>query len=148
LCWAVDVAELIARQPAVDWPALLARAGESGHARELRLGLVLARDLLGTELPEVVSRELARDARLPALARVVLAQLDPAAHGRLGVAETARFHLAIRGTWGDRLDYCRFAMMPTVADWSAVALPRWLAPLHIPLRIARLLRDGTGHTHD
>jgi hypothetical protein len=147
LGWIADVAELIARRPVVDWPGLLTRAGEAGHARELRLGLFLARDLLGAELPEAVSRELAHDPRLPALARVVLAQLDPAAHGRLGLAETARFHLAIRGTWTDRLDYCRFAMMPTVADWSAVSLPRWLAPLHVPLRIARLLRDGAGHHH-
>ena len=115
--------------------------------RELLLGLLLARDLMGTDLPEVVSRRLAGDPRLSALARVVLAQLDLAVPGRLGIAETARFHLAIRGTWSDRLDYCRFAMMPTVADWSAVWLPRWLAPLHVPLRIARLLRDGAGHTH-
>lgn len=147
LCWMVDVAELIARQPAVDWPALLVRAGEAGHVRELLLGLLLARDLLGTKLPEVVSRELASDPKIPALARVVVTQLDPAAHGRLGVGEIARFHLGIRRTWSDRLAYCRFAMMPTVADWSALGLPRWLAPLHYPLRVARLLRGGMGHAH-
>ena len=94
-----------------------------------------------------MSHHLAGDPRLPALARVVLAQLDPTVHGRLGVAETARFHLTIRGTWSDRLAYCWFAMMPTVADWSAVWLPRWLAPLHYPLRVARLLRGGVGHAH-
>jgi hypothetical protein len=143
----IDVAELIARQPVVDWPALLARAGEAGHARELLLGLLLARDLLGADLPDAVSRELAGDPKIPALARVVVAQLDPAAHGRLGVHEIARFHLGIRSTWSDRLAYCRFAMMPTVADWSAVGLPRWLAPLHYPLRVARLLRGGMGHAH-
>ena len=147
LCWMLDVAELIARRPGIDWPGLLDRAAEAGHARELLLGLLLARDLLGTDLPEVVARRLAGDPRLPALARVVLAQLELAVPGRLGVAGTARFHLTVRGTWSARLDYCRFAMVPTVADWSALGLPRWLAPLHVPLRIARLLRDGAGHTH-
>ena len=39
-------------------------------------------------------------------------------------------------------------MMPTVADWSAVWLPRWLAPLHYRLRVARLLRDGAGPSRD
>lgn len=38
-------------------------------------------------------------------------------------------------------------MMPTVADWAAVPLPRWLALLHYPLRAARLLRGGGSHGH-
>ena len=63
------------------------------------------------------------------------------------MAETVRFHLGVRGTWGARLAYFRYAMMPTVADWSARPLPRWLAPLHYPLRVARLLRGAATHTH-
>ena len=61
------------------------------------------------------------------------------------MTETARFHLGVRGTWGARLAYARYAMKPTVADWAAVPLPRWLAPLHYPLRAARLLRGGARH---
>ncbi len=147
LGWIVDVAELIARRPGLDWADVLARAGEAGHLRELLLGCLLARDLLGTHLPEVLSHCVAADPRLPALARAVRAQLAPPAHGRLGLAETARFHLGVRGTWRDRLAYFRYAMMPTVADWAAVPLPRWLAPLHYPLRAARLLRGGAAHGH-
>ena len=147
LGWIVDVAELIRRRPGLDWAGVLARAGEAGHLRELLLGCLLARDLLGTDLPEILSRRIAADPRLPALARVARAQLALTAHGRLGIAETARFHLGVRGTWRDRLAYFRFAMMPTVADWTAVPLPRWLAPLHYPLRAARLLRGGASHGH-
>jgi hypothetical protein len=87
------------------------------------------------------------DPTVPALAGVVSTPLGLAAHGRLGIAETARFHLGVRGTLSDRLAYFRFAMMPTVADWTAVPLPRWLALLHYPLRVARLLRGGVAHTH-
>jgi hypothetical protein len=147
LGWIVDVAELIRKRPELDWVGVLARAGEAGHLPELLLGCLLARDLLGTELPEILSRRVAADPRLPALARVARAQLALTAHGRLGIAETARVHLGIRGTWRDRLAYFQFAMMPTVADWTAVPLPRWLAALHCPLPAARLLRGGASHCH-
>jgi hypothetical protein len=147
LSWIVDVAELIAARPALDWAAVLARADDAGHARELLLGCLLARDLLGSALPEALSRRIAGDARLPELADTVYAQLALPLDEQLGIVETARFHLGIRRTWSARVAYCRFAMMPTVADWSAVALPRWLAPLHYPLRVARLIRDGVGHPH-
>jgi hypothetical protein len=147
LGWIVDVAALIRRRPGRDWAGVLARAGEAGHRRELLLGCLLARDLLGTPLPEVLTHGAAADPRLPALARTVRAQLAPAAHGHLGLAETARFHLGVRGTWRDRVAYCRYAMMPTVADWTAVPLPRWLAPLHYPLRAARLLRGAASPDH-
>ena len=147
LGWIVDVAELVARRPALDWPALLARADRTGHARELLLGCLLARDLLETALPETPSRRIAADPRLPALARTVRALLEGPTHGPLGTVEMARFHLGVRETWSARVAYCRFAMMPTVADWSAVPLPRWLGLLHYPLRAARLLRGGAAHSH-
>jgi hypothetical protein len=147
LGWIVDIAELVARRPGLDWARVLADAVEAGHLRELLLGCRLARDLLGTDLPEALSRHVAADPTLPTLARLVSTRLGLADHRRLGVTETARFHLAIRGTWRARLAYLRFAMMPTVADWAALPLPRWLAPLHYPLRAARLLRGGAAHTH-
>jgi Uncharacterised nucleotidyltransferase len=145
LGWIVDVGELIAGRPALDWARTLAHAQGTGHLRELLLACLLARDLLDVDLPELVSRPIADDRKLPTLARVVRAQLDLGGHGHLGITETARFHLGMRGTWRDRLAYVRFAMMPTVADWTAVPLPRWLAPLHYPLRAARLLRGDAAH---
>jgi hypothetical protein len=147
LGWIVDVAELIARRPALDGAAVLAGAEALGHRRELLLGCLLARDLLKASLPEALERGIAGDPRLPALARAVSAQLGLETHARPGIARTARFHLGVRGTWKDRLAYVRFAMMPTVADWTSVPLPRWLAPLHYPLRAARLLRGGVAHHH-
>ena len=147
LVWIVDVAELIAKRPDLDWDGVLAHAREAGHLRELLLGCLLARDLLGTGLPATLSGQIAVDPKLPALERVVATQLGLAPRGRLGIAETARFHLGIRGTWSHRLAYVRFAMMPTVADWTAVKLPRWLGLLYYPLRAARLARGGASHGH-
>lgn len=147
LVWIVDVAELIARRPALDWARVLDDAGRAGHRRELLLGCLLARDLLATDLPDPLPRAVASDPRLAGLARVVSTQLGLAGNARLGIGDTARFHLGVRGTWRNRLAYVRFAMMPGVADWTATPLPRWLAPLHYPLRAARLLRGGAAHPH-
>jgi len=147
LGWIVDVAELIAGHPTLDWASVLARAEELGHRRELLLGSLLTRDLLKTGLPEPLTAGISADPKLPALARAVSTQLGLVTHGPPGIARTARFHLEIRGSWRDRLAYVRYALMPTVADWTSVRLPRWLAPLHYPLRAARLLRGGGAHHH-
>ena len=119
LGWIVDVAELIARRPGLDWAGVLARAGEAGHGRELLLGCLLARDLLGTR---VARGPVPRRGRLIPAAGARADGPRPSslttAHGHLGLAETARFHLGVRGTWRARLAYFRYAMMPTVADWT------------------------------
>jgi hypothetical protein len=67
-CWerlecVVDLAAVLARATP-DWEALLHRIETRGGARMVLLGLLLARELLGAELPERVNREI--DAR-PAL---------------------------------------------------------------------------------
>src|SRR5207253_975904 len=51
LNWLCDVAELLRRNPALDWPALAAEAERWGCRRILTLGLLLAHDLLDAPLP-------------------------------------------------------------------------------------------------
>jgi hypothetical protein len=80
LAWICDLAELLRAQPALDWPRLLQTARDSGGERMLLLGLLLARDLLGTALPALAAERIAADAALPPLAATATAWLfrDPA----------------------------------------------------------------------
>lgn len=55
LLWICDVAQLLRRNPALDWAALLERARVAGGRRMLFLGLYLANDLLAAPLPAAVA---------------------------------------------------------------------------------------------
>jgi len=65
--WIADVAALISRQPP-DWDRALAVANEVGAQRILRLGLRLAADLLGAELPAHVEATVQSDRAVAKLA--------------------------------------------------------------------------------
>jgi hypothetical protein len=56
-----DVAELIRRYPDLDWEELVTRAKALGMVRVLYLGLRLAQDLLGAELPESLEKVIRAD---------------------------------------------------------------------------------------
>jgi hypothetical protein len=75
LGWICDVAELVRLHQKLDWERTMAQASNGGGERRLLLGLCLARDLLGTPLPERVQQRVEADSQLQALARRVRARL-------------------------------------------------------------------------
>jgi len=74
LLWICDIAESV-RAHQLDWRQLLQQAQTGGSKRTLLLGLFLAQDLLGTELPAEVRQNIQADAKIKVLARQVTDQL-------------------------------------------------------------------------
>jgi len=138
LGWLVDIAEFTDAHPDLDWPALLARAGERGGARMLRVALALAADLLEARVPARVRREADRDAAVGPLAARVASWLvggRPAARS----LPALRAHAALRERRRDRAAlFLRSALTPTVEDWTSIRLPAGLLPAHYVLRPFRL----------
>ena len=137
--WMVDVAALVRARPDLELGSVLERAGRHGARRMVRLGLRLARDLLGTPLPEAVNRELDADRTLDALA----ARADPfLREGRTdgpSQKETYQFHLRARERWRDRVRYVFvLALAPSFSDWKLLPLPGPLFPLYYLIRPFRL----------
>ena len=128
LNWAADIAWLIQQQAAFDWQYTLTLARKQHCLRTVRLGLLLASDLLGTELPPKVKAELEADGVVKKLAqRVAYWWTLPAAEapgpegGRL---ERSRFFFAIQDDWPSRVRYfCRLLLAPNLNDWKFVRLP-------------------------
>jgi hypothetical protein len=58
LLWICDVAELIRSHSQMNWKAIIEQARKLGGQRTLALGLMLARDLLGTKIPADVWKDL------------------------------------------------------------------------------------------
>ena len=137
------VAHLARRE--LDWPVLVDAARRAGALRMLALGLCLAHDVLGQDLPATASR-LAGDAPVVRLARGVavdLLQGDPLRTGREGYSDPRRtlLHVRLRERPRDRVRYvARLMLVPTFTELNMVRLPRPLEPLYSLLRLARIVR--------
>jgi hypothetical protein len=147
LIWICDVAELISVYPELDWARVTKRASQLGSQRMLYLGLFLARDLLGTILPEEIWEKVEADPVVASLAAHVRAHLfaAPAALGQ-GAGRYA-FYLRMRERWRDRMSCLyhlvrdRDKLTPNARDRAWAPLPGALAFLHYPLRPLRLVRE-------
>lgn len=61
LQWICDIAEIVRRNPSIDWPRLFREAGALGAGRMLALGLLLARTLLDASVPAEALRRVEAD---------------------------------------------------------------------------------------
>lgn len=149
----VAVAELIGRTPEMDWASVVSRAEQAGAARMVRLGVLLAIDLLDARVPESIAAQVRADPQLAVLAAQVRNSLFQ--EEGVGTAATDEsenlsllsFHLSSKDHWRDRARFCsRMLATPTESDWKTATLPDPLFALYSvirPLRlIARLPRYG------
>jgi hypothetical protein len=110
LMWLCDIAELIRTHPQMEWQRLLARAETSGSKRMLLLGLSLANDLLGTDLPEDILQSVQQDTKVKMLAGQVQTQLSvhPTGLPRLADWSAFRIHVflvKVRERFRDKIQY-------------------------------------------
>jgi hypothetical protein len=139
LAWICDVAELVGRHPALDWPAVLEAARGLGIRRMLDLGLFLAGELLGAPVPPPLHRQAAADPAVRRLAARVGRGLDREPAGHPGDLDGLAFVAAARERLRDRGRLVlRSVTTPTGSEVAAVALPAPLAFLYYPLRPVRL----------
>jgi hypothetical protein len=142
LQWICDVAELVRREPALDWDRLESSAARVGCHRMLRFGLHLAGDLLEAPAPEAVLRQASQDPAVRGLAEFVGRGLftpgpDPRSFGAF-----RSYYLGTRERWQDRFAYWRtFAwqgLVPSEEDRAAVSLPAFLSGGYYLVRAGRL----------
>lgn len=142
--WVVDLVQLVARNrtpnPTIDWPRLLQRATALRCRRILLLSLRLARETLGLELPEVVSRACETDRLVVRLAEERSRRLW---EGDADHSESAFpffwFHLRSRERLRDGLSFLRATIFSAhLSDWQSINLPtgwEFLYPIARPLRL-------------
>jgi hypothetical protein len=147
LSWIADIAEMLNRQMNLDWTALLGRAHELGSERMLFLGLQLANDLLGAELPALVHARVLTSP-VQRLADQATGWLFSEDSHVIGLTEEARFFIRSREHWRDRLPYIDLflrahlmaALVPTRKDYEWVSLCDSLSFLYYIVRPFRILR--------
>ena len=140
LHWLVDIAELLRKQPDLDWNWMLQRAGELRARRRLALGLRLLRDRMGCTLPEAVDRWTANFPEIEGLAADIARGWFELPARPLGAWQRLHRNLSLYETTPARLKHIADVILrPSLADWSRWPLPRALFVLYLPLRAWRLL---------
>jgi hypothetical protein len=146
LMWIADVAGLVSRQN-VDWHAAISAGGEVGAERMLRVGLLLAVDVLGVSLPANVGAYLYSDRAAARVARPIVQRLPLGDNATVGLLERATFRIKMRGGWLPGTRYLlRLTLSPTEEDWVDECEEKrsWLLDvMGRPFRLARKYgRDG------
>ena len=102
LVWLCDVAELIRSYPALNWTQSIETASNFRARRILLLGLFLARDSFGAELPESINSAIDRDHVLNELGDQVKASLAGQVSPALQLGENQRYYMKLREHRRDR----------------------------------------------
>ena len=139
LAWICDVAELVRAMPEIDWTAALARARRLRVTRIVHVGLLLASDVLGADVPPALLQDARRDREAVRLAAWVQGRLSRRPLKPFGETEEYRFVFNVRDTLRERLRYS-FHLLATPAeeDWEFLRLPGTLAALYYLIRPVRL----------
>lgn len=142
-----DVAELIHSHKRMDWSRIMDEASTLRIERMLFLGLYLARDLLGADLPEEVWQRMQPLSVVTSLGAKVRERLflrDD--HGPPEVMESCLFHLELMERLRDKVRYCYgVAITPSVEDLASLPLPARFSLLYYLLRpIQLVLKYGFG----
>ncbi len=141
LMWIADVAALISSGRPPDWDCATAAAREVGAERMLRLGLCLASDVLGAELPTQVEASVRSDRAVSRLAAQIESRLASREPRSIGILQRAAFRIRMRrGLLAGAAYWLRLSLSPTEEDWTPGKEGNRLALLDAisrPLRLAR-----------
>jgi hypothetical protein len=143
--WVSSVAEFIRNHEDMDWEQVVKGAQAARGRRILFLGLSLAHEILGAELPDGILAGIEKDSAVRKLAMWAQERLfsrgpDPATR-----LEQCSYHRRLADRWCDgMLVLPTAALIPSPQDWDLVQLPRFLSPLYYLLRAIRLMMRYTG----
>ncbi len=139
LKWVTDMEALVRARPEGWWPGVFVRARSVGCFRRLLLGLLLARELLETPLPEAVETALREEPGLADLVPGIRQRLLATGPVEFTLGDRLAFDLAVRERRRDRMRYrARRLLLPGRRDARRLPVPlRFLQP---PLRLIRLAR--------
>ncbi len=139
LNWVCDLAELIRVYPGLDWGKVLEEAATQGCSRTLLLGLLLAHNLLETDLPEEVLNKIQAEPVVQSLGRSIGQWLLTDADAPSGAWALSLFYLRLSENFKQRAVFSlRMVFTPTVEDLQDLPLPAPFSFLYYfthPLRL-------------
>lgn len=148
LAWICDIAGSIESQQELNWRQLIARARVTGSERMLFMGLQLAVDLIGAQLPTEVETEIRTDPVVTSLSGDVMRYLFTPELTPSGMSAYFLFQMKARRRLRDKFNYLRFTITPTEEDLVKIKLPAPLTFIYYLMRPVRMVvTGGPSHFH-
>ena len=145
LGWICDVGRLVQVERVIDWSYVLEQAEGTGTSRMLTLGLLVASDLLGTELPPLAANHVATDKLARALSKTIRDRLMANAASPALAVDAALLSTRVFEYVGHRLRFVfGLFIQPSEADYRILQLPPALYWLYYPFRFLRLTAKYSG----
>lgn len=150
-CWhslgmIYDLAATLRAAPTLNWELLSRLAARQGSVRMLRLGLGLAGEMFGVELPADMARQVAADPAVSRLATEVYRVLARAPDAKVGFFEEQLFTIRTLQSVRRKVLFCVDQLVtPTPLEWACLRLPPSLSFLYYlvrPCRLALKYRNG------
>ena len=146
--WVCDIAELLSTHPNLCWDVVISRAERVRTKRMLFLGLTLAAELLGAELPKHIGSACLTDTAVQSLSTRAQRILFRNSDARSEMLSRHAHRLVLRERLSDRMrlrfyylsDYVRAVFQPNEEDRKWIALPAFLSFLYVVFRPLRLMR--------
>ena len=142
LGWLCDLARLIQVEKGIDWSEVFARAHKSHTTRMILLGLLLAGNLLGVELPPAAAALVEADPQAHFMATTVLERLRSNRPATLVATATFCVRALERNRQRARLIFGMF-LQPTEAEYRVVQVPSSLYYVYYLFRPLRLVAKYT-----
>lgn len=139
LCFVTDLAYLVQNNQDLKWDSLISRAKKIKAYTRLCIGLRLANEFIGMQLPIGIREEDIKKRKVVKLSRIYSENLKKGTV--LQKKFTSRI-LAIRTVdtaWGKSGYLCYYLFVPTFWDLQAFSIPGFLFPLYFFLRPLMLL---------
>jgi hypothetical protein len=144
LIWICDLARLLSL-PSLDWEWIASQATHLGVLRIVNISRLLAKRLLGAEVPAGARTEFHEGKIDAQIASQIARQVFQASSFNVESVSYFRLMMNLRERTLDRARFLtRLAFTPGPNEWKAMRLPPPLFPLYRVVRISRLLARLAG----
>jgi hypothetical protein len=138
LIWLSDIAQ-ITKRPDLNWDWISSQAKALGIERIMHVTLLLAKSLLGAEIPSSPNRTLLSDAASHTLADNIRIGMANGVSSNVESFDYFRLMMRLRERRADRWRFLRrLTFTPGPGEWEAIQLPARLFPLYRVVRLGRL----------
>lgn len=162
LKWVIDVAEFMRSQAFLNWSDVINRASSQGVARIVRIGILLAVELVQIEIPDYLNDWAKGDTRAVSLVKDLTDEFFSKDKSELDIWKPGYFHWAMRERLRDRFLYLLLTLtQPRIQHFADIHIPDQLFLLYWPYRFLHdfialpiwkiikklrpaVIKDGTG----
>lgn len=139
LVYVTDLGYLVQNNRDLQWDALINRAKKMKVFTMLCIGLRLANEFLGLQVPEEIRPDDIETAQVVKLSRIYSHHLKKEKATQRKFSSRVLAIRAVDTVWGKSGYFCYYLFVPTFTDLRAFSIPGFLFPLYFFLRPLMLL---------